>query len=214
MTFAEDATGKDLFTDALWSRRGGSVSALEFPAFTCGMPANSVVVQGGRDPLPIFYYSPLAAGLGAPSGAYPVPFPGRRVLTPTGESKIWTGTPHSRTAWESTSSTSASAGSGIDFDGDGTVDLQLCVQVNTNGDGITLTTDVRRRDPQRPLRRDRLDAGSQTRRQGLEPDAEPATLVNGVPVEVKSIREAFAAAPVANPDTTIGIRITSRSMSR
>ena len=39
MTFTTDTTGKDLFTDALWSRREGSVSALEFPAFTCGMPS-------------------------------------------------------------------------------------------------------------------------------------------------------------------------------
>jgi hypothetical protein len=30
----------------------------------------------------------------------------------------------------------------------------------------------------------------------------PATLVNGVPVGVKSVREAFAAAPVSNPDST------------
>ena len=35
----------------------------------------------------------------------------------------------------------------------------------------------------------------------------PATLVNDVPVGVKSVREAFAAAPVANPDSTLGIRL-------
>ena len=63
VTFQKDATGKDLFTDALWSRRGtngNGVVALEFPANTCGMPPSSVVTQAGVP------YSPLAAGFGAP----------------------------------------------------------------------------------------------------------------------------------------------------
>ena len=68
VTFHKDATGKDLFTDALWSRRGVSgngVVALEFPAFTCGMPSSSVVLQGAVP------FSPLAAGLGAPASGQP-----------------------------------------------------------------------------------------------------------------------------------------------
>jgi hypothetical protein len=206
VTFAKDVTGKDLFTDALWSRRGGSVSALEFPAFTCGMPANSVVVQGGPDPLPIFFYSPLAAGLGAPSGGVPGALPRAACFDTNGRVKDLDGD-GLPDCWESTSSTSASAGSGIDFDGDGTVDLQLCVQVNTNGDGITLTTECAV-----PGHKDLLVEIDWMQDHKPDPKAlsqtqSPATLVNGVPVGVKSIREAFAAAPVANPDTTIGIRI-------
>ena len=43
----------------------------------------------------------------------------------------------------------------------------------------------------------------------------PATLVNGVPVGVKSIREAFAAAPVTTPTPTAPESdFTSRSTSR
>ena len=44
----------------------------------------------------------------------------------------------------------------------------------------------------------------------------PATLVNNVPVGVKSVREAFAAAPVAapTPPTTRASDFTSRSTSR
>src|SRR5262245_38367720 len=54
-------TAKDLFTDGLWSRtgvNGNGVVALEFPAFTCGLPSNSVVIQNNG-----MSYSPLSAGL-------------------------------------------------------------------------------------------------------------------------------------------------------
>ena len=63
VTFHQDPSGKDLFTDALWSRvvaNGNTVVALEFPAFTCGLPSNSVVVQNLQP------FSPLAAGLSGP----------------------------------------------------------------------------------------------------------------------------------------------------
>src|SRR5262249_51767781 len=46
VTFQKDASG-DTFTDALWSRRGpngNGVVALEFPAFTCGLPAAPATV--------------------------------------------------------------------------------------------------------------------------------------------------------------------------
>src|SRR5215813_13746999 len=68
-TFQKDASGRDLYRDALWSRRGvngNGVAAVEFPAFTCGLPSNSVV--GG--------FSPLAAGLSAP-GPLPAALPGQ-----------------------------------------------------------------------------------------------------------------------------------------
>src|SRR5215471_15714238 len=56
--------GRDLYRDALWSRRGANgngVAAVEFPAFTCGLPSSSV--QGG--------FSPLAAGLSTGTSALP-----------------------------------------------------------------------------------------------------------------------------------------------
>ena len=209
VTFAKDATGKDLFTDALWSRRGGSVSALEFPAFTCGMPSNSVVLQGTTP------YFPLAAGLGVPGvtalgesgpGAVPRacfdtnPGPNNgRVIDLDGD-----GLPD---CWESTSSSSASSGSGIDFDGDGIVDLQLCVQVNTNGNGVTLTTECAFQGHKDLFVEIDWMQDHKPDPKALSQTQTPATLVNNVPVGVKSIREAFAAAPVTNPDATIGIRI-------
>jgi hypothetical protein len=201
VTFHKDQNGRDVFTDGLWSRlgaAGNSVVALEFPAFTCGLPSNSVVVAGP--------YSPLVAGLSAPS-VQSNPLPGAlpkvgcfdatgNVLDTDGD-----GLPD---CWET---------SGIDFDGDGTVDLQLCVQVNTNGDGVTLTQECAD-----PLRKDlfaEIDymqfhkpdpkALSQTQSvTSLKPD--------GTFVGVQSVREAFAAAPVltAPPPPaapTTGIRI-------
>src|SRR5262245_33610117 len=127
VTFHKDpATGRDLFTDALWSRLGSdgnTVVALEFPAFTCGLPSNSVVTQGTAR------YSPLAAGLSAPSSGIPgtVPRPGCFDATGNVIDADGDGLP---ACWET---------GGIDFDGDGAVDLSLCVQVNKNGDGVTLT---------------------------------------------------------------------------
>ncbi|MGH7357596.1 MAG: hypothetical protein ACREJR_02150, partial [Candidatus Rokuibacteriota bacterium] len=131
VTFHKDATGRDLYTDALWSRplseNGNAVVALEFPAYTCGMPASSVVLQGAVP------YSPLAAGLGAPSGGQPGAIPRAACFDANGQvlDEDRDGLPD---CWEA-------SGSGIDFDGDVTTDLQLCVPVNTNGDGVTLVTE-------------------------------------------------------------------------
>ena len=172
---------EDLFTDALWSRRGGNgVVALEFPAFTCGLPSNSVVFWAGC----LF---PARRGARGPAGR-PAQFPSRPASTPDGNviDSDGDGLPD---CWETHG--------GIDFDGDGVVDLGLCVQVDTNGDGVTNTTECADPNAQRPLRRDRLHAGSQARPQGLEPDAEPGDARQQRAVGVKSVREAFAAAPVA-----------------
>jgi hypothetical protein len=201
-TFHKDATGRDLFTDALWSRRGtngNGVVALEFPAYTCGMPSNSVVLQNGKR------YSPLAPGFAVPGpkgrGEVPRPkdpAPGAcfdaagNVKDADGD-----GLPD---CWET---------SGIDFDGDSTTDLQLCVQVNTNGDGVTLVQECAvpnhkdlfvEIDYMQDHKPDPL-ALSQTQ--------SPATLVKGNPVGVKSVREAFLAAPVTSTDPAVrtGIRL-------
>ena len=95
---------------------GNEVVALEFPASTCGMPSNSVVLQGTTP------YSPLAAGLGAPSGGVPGAVPRAACFDANGQviDLDGDGLPD---CWESISSTSASPGSGIDFDGDDTIDI-------------------------------------------------------------------------------------------
>ena len=69
VTFQKDPTsGRDVYRDALWSRRGingNGVAAVEFPAFTCGLPSASVVVQNGVS------FSPLAAGLSTGTATSP-----------------------------------------------------------------------------------------------------------------------------------------------
>ncbi len=87
------------------------------------------------------------------------------------------------------------SGSGIDFDGDGPP-ISSSASRSTRTATASRSHRVRRPDPQGPLRRDRLHAGSQARPQGLEPDAEPGDPRQQRPVGVKSVREAFAAAPV------------------
>ncbi len=187
VTFHKDQTGRDLFTDGMWSRLGSdgnTVVALEFPAFTCGLPSNSVVVQGAAR------YSPLAAGLSAPSATLPGAIPRPGCFDPTGNviDLDGDGLPD---CWET---------NGIDFDGDGTVDLQLCVQVNTNGDGVTMTQECA--DPfHKDLfveidymqfhKPDPLALSQSQAVSALKPD--------GTFVGVQSVREAFAAAPVLNP---------------
>jgi hypothetical protein len=194
-TFLKDGTGKDLFRDALWSRRGDNgngVVALEFPAFTCGMPSKSVVVsQNGA-------FSPLAAGLSFGTASLPgtVPrqecFANGQVIDTDGD-----GLPD---CWEDPS-VWPDAKRGIDFDGDNTRDLELCVQVNTNGDGVTLTQEC--------ADKNHKDLFSEIDyMQFHKPDPQALSQTQSVAtVGVKSIREAFAAAPVANPDLTGGIRI-------
>jgi hypothetical protein len=197
VTFHKDATGKDLFTDALWSRplraNGDALVALEFPAYTCGMPPNSVVIQSGAP------YSPLAAGLGATGEGPPGEIPRAECFDANGQviDADGDGLPD---CWEA-------SGSGVDFDGDGTVDLQLCVQVNTNGDGVTLTTDCASSSHKDLFVEIDWMQDHKPDPKALSQTQSPDTLVNNVPVGVKSVREAFAAAPVPNPDATSGIRL-------
>lgn len=181
VTFRKDSTGKDQFTDALWSRRGANGNgavALEFPAFTCGLPSNATL---------------LAAGLSAPavgqSGAVPLAAcfdANGKVKDSDGD-----GLPD---CWET---------SGIDFDGDGTVDLTLCVQGDTNGDGVPDATECA--DPNHKDLFVEIDY-----MQNHKPDPLALSQTQSVAsVGVKSVREAFGAAPVTNnnpPDATTGIR--------
>jgi hypothetical protein len=172
---------RDMYRDAMWSRRGANgngVVALEFPAFTCGLPSNSV--QNG--------FSPLAAGLSTGSVSQPGTGPLAACFDAAGVviDADGDGLPD---CWEAT-------GGGIDFNGDGTVDLALCVVVDTNGDGIA----------------DTPECASPTRKnlfveidwmQHHKPDPKALSQTQSVAsVGVKSVREAFAAAPVANPPPT------------
>jgi hypothetical protein len=191
VTFHKDANGKDLFTDALWSRLGAdgnTVVALEFPAYTCGMPPSSVVTQAGVP------YSPLAAGFGAPGspastqpGAVPrtacfntTTNPGRVIDVDND------GLPD---CWET---------SGIDFGGTGVAGdlLTLCVQVNTNGDGVTLTTECALTTQKDLFVEIDYMEFHKPDPLALSQTQSPLTRVKGNPVGVKSVREAFAAAPV------------------
>jgi hypothetical protein len=190
VTFHKDATGKDLFTDALWSRRGANgVVALEFPAFTCGLPSSSITFQSAVP------FSPLAAGFSAPSGLSWGEVPRAACFDLAGNVKDsdGDGLPD---CWET-------SGSGIDFDGDGTIDLQLCVQVNTNGDGVTLTTECA--DPNHKDLFVEIDYMQfhKPNPQALSQTQSFATPKSGGGfVGVQSVREAFAAAPLCNPTDT------------
>jgi hypothetical protein len=194
VTFQKDAAGKDLYRDAVWSRRGANgnaVAAVEFPAFTCGLPSSSVA--GG--------FSPLAAGLSIPGPNGPGQFP----LATCFDNGIvkdsdGDGLPD---CWEANAGGSTGSG-GIDFDGDGTKDFTLCAQVNTNGDGTTLTTECA--DPQH---KDLfVEVGWMDNH---KPDPLALSQTQSVAtVGVQSVREAFGAAPVFNPDNlsvTTGIRL-------
>jgi len=196
VTFQKDASGRDLYRDAMWSRRGANgngVAAVEFPAFTCGLPSNSVVIQNGVS------FSPLAAGLSTGTAALPGQSPLASCFDTNGI-VIDTDGDGLPDCWEANSGGSAGSG-GIDFDGDGTKDLVLCAQVNVNGDGTTLTTECTD-----PKHKDLFVevawmANHQPDSQALSQTQSVAT------VGVQSVREAFGAAPVSNPDTTTGIRL-------
>ncbi len=200
-SFQKDpVTGKltDLYTDALWSRvgtTGNTVVALEFPAFTCGLPSKSVVIPPNQTQP----FSPLAAGFSGPGlkGRGQLPLVGAagcfdaitgRVIDSDGD-----GLPD---CWET---------NGIDFDGDGTTDLTLCVPVLTNGAYPVppATPAIECADPKHKDLFVEIDY-----MQNHLPDPTALTQAqNAQVVGVKSVREAFAAAPVANPDTTTGIKI-------
>ena len=195
-------TGKDLFTDALWSRRGANgngVVALEFPAFTCGLPSNSVVFQSAVP------FSPLAAGLSALPRANPAQFPGAacfdrgNVIDVDGD-----GLPD---CWET-------SGSGIDFDGDGTIDLRLCVQVNTNGDGVTLTTECA--DPNHKDLFVEIDYMQfhKPDPKALSQTQSAATLVKNVPSGSRASGRPSRRRPSCNPRHPIACRPASGSTSR
>jgi len=198
VTFQKDAAGRDRYRDAVWSRRGANgngVAAVEFPAFTCGLPSNSVVVVSGVS------YSPLAAGLstGTPSS------PGQSPLVSCFDSNgividaDGDGLPD---CWETNQGGSGPlATGGIDFDGDGVSDFTLCAQVNINGDGTTLTKECAD-----PSHKDLFAEAAWM--QNHKPDPLALSQTQSVAtVGVQSVREAFGAAPVSNPDNTGGIRL-------
>ena len=155
------------FKDAMWSRNGSNgngVVALEFPAFTCGLPSNATV---------------LAAGL---SGAACFDEAGNVKDTDgDGLPDCW----EDGTLW-------GDGSPGIDFDGDGVRDLALCVLVDTNGDGVPDATECA--DKNRKELFVEIDY-----MQDHKPDPQTLSQTQGVAsVGVKSVREAFAAAPVAS----------------
>jgi hypothetical protein len=177
--------GRDLYRDTMWSRRGANgngVAAVEFPAFTCGLPSNSVA--GG--------FSPLAAGLSIPGPNGPGQFPLPACFDSNGivKDSDGDGLPD---CWEQNAGGSKGPG-GIDFAGGGTPDVTLCAQVNTNGDGTTLTTECAD-----PNHKDLFVEAAWM--QNHAPDPQALSQTNSVAtVGVQSVREAFGAAPVCNPD--------------
>jgi hypothetical protein len=189
--------GRDLYRDAVWSRRGANgnmVAAVEFPAFTCGLPSNSV--DRG--------FSPLAAGLSTGTavspGLSPLPscFDANGIVKDTDGD----GLPD---CWETNAGGSGPLTTGgIDFDGDGTRDFTLCAQVNIDG-GLTTTLTQECADQNHKDLFVEIDY-----MQFHKPDPQALSQQQSVTsVGVKSVREAFAAAPVLNPppDNTTSIRI-------
>jgi hypothetical protein len=213
VTFQRDTSssplGRDLYHDTMWSRRGASgnmIAGLEFPPYTCGLPSNSVVVQNGVS------FSPLAAGLSTGTAALPGQSPlatcfvdSNGIVVDTVVDTDGDGLPD---CWEANNGGNTGSG-GIDFDGDGTTDTTLCAQVDTNGDGNP--------DPPpgfpigTPWCADKnhkdlfVEVGWMANH---KPD--PLALSQTQSVEtvgVQSVREAFGAAPVSNPDKKGGIRL-------
>jgi len=196
VTFQKNTAGRDLYRDALWSRRGANgngVAAVEFPAFTCGLPSSSVVVQN------LVPFSPLAAGLSAGTAA----LPGQTPLASCFDSSgivIDTDGDGLPDCWETNNGGSTGPG-GIDFDGDGTKDFTLCAQVNINGDGTTLTTECANAN-----HKDLFVAVGWM--DNHKPDPQALSQTQSVAtVGVQSVREAFGAAPVSNPVGGTGISL-------
>jgi hypothetical protein len=195
-TNAINPLGRDLFRDAVWSRRGANgngVAAVEFPPFTCGLPSNSVVVLNGVS------FSPLAAGFSTGTAASPGLSPLASCFDSNGVVIDSDGDGFAN-CWEANAGGSTGPG-GIDFDGDGTTDVTLCAQVNTNGDGTTLTTECAD-----PNHKDLFVEVSWMANHQPDPQALSQTQPVAT-VGVQSVREAFGAAPVNNPDNTTGIRL-------
>ena len=196
VTFQKNAAGRDLYRDAVWSRRaanGNGIAAVEFPAFTCGLPSSSVVLQNGVS------FSPLAAGLSTGTPA----LPGQTPLASCFDSSgivIDTDGDGLPDCWETNNGGSAGPG-GIDFDGDGTKDFTLCAQVNINGDGTTLTTECANAN-----HKDLFVAVGWM--DNHKPDPQALSQTQSVAtVGVQSVREAFGAAPVSNPVGGTGISL-------
>ena len=183
----------------MWSRRGvngNGVVPLEFPAFTCGLPSNSVVTQGAA-----VRFSPLAAGLGAPAGALPaaVPLTVLRQPAETSSTRTVTDFPTAgrRAGAASTSTVTAPSTSSSASRSTRTATASRSTTECANPTRKDLFVEIDYMQDHKPDPK----ALSQTQ--------SPATLVNDVPVGVKSVREAFAAAPVAppSPSTCPGIRL-------
>ena len=193
--------GRDLYRDAMWSRRGANgngIAAVEFPAFTCGLPANSVVQIGNA------YFSPLAAGLSTGTAASPGQSPLTSCFDSTGV-VIDTDGDGLPDCWEVNQGGSGPLTTGgIDFDGDGSRDFALCAQVNVNGD--TNIPPTLQRECADPNHKDLFAQVGWMDNHRPDPEAlsqkQPVATVG-----VQSVREAFAAAPVSNPDATGGIRL-------
>jgi hypothetical protein len=196
VTFQKNAAGRDLYRDAVWSRRGANgngIAAVEFPAFTCGLPSSSVVLQNGVS------FSPLAAGLSTGTPA----LPGQTPLASCFDSSgivIDTDGDGLPDCWETNNGGNTGPG-GIDFDGDGTKDFTLCAQVNINGDGTTLTTECANAN-----HKDLFVAVGWM--DNHKPDPQALSQTQSVAtVGVQSVREAFGAAPVSNPVGGTGISL-------
>jgi hypothetical protein len=193
--------GRDLYRDAVWSRRGANgngIAAVEFPAFTCGLPSNSVVKIGNA------YFSPLAPGLSTGTAASPGQSPLTACFDNTGV-VIDTDGDGLPDCWEVNQGGSGPLTTGgIDFDGDGSRDFALCAQVNINGD--TNTPPTLQQECADPNHKDLFAQVGWMDNHRPDPEAlsqkQPVATVG-----VQSVREAFAAAPVSNPDATGGIKL-------
>src|SRR6185295_3012883 len=102
--------------------------------------------------------------------------------------------------WEQNAGGNTGPG-GIDFDGDGAKDFTLCAQVNLNGDGTTLVPECAD-----PLHKNLfVQVGWMDNH---KPDPQALSQSQSVAtVGVKSVREAFGAAPVSNPVGATGISL-------
>ena len=136
VTFHKDATGKDLFTDVLWSRRGATAMGWS-PSSSRPTPAACPRARSSFRAGCHFPRWPRGSGLplGQP-GAIP-----RAACFDISGQVIDADRDGIPDCWEA-------SGGGIDFDGDATIDVGLCVPVDTNGDGVTDA----RSAPTRPAR--------------------------------------------------------------
>jgi hypothetical protein len=158
------------FKDALWSRNGVDGNGVVALEF----PPFTCGLPSNT--------TTFWAGLSAPSGGVPGAVLNPACFDAAGNVKDLDGD-GLPDCWET---------SGIDFNGDGTVDLQLCVIVDTNGDGVADTSECA--DPNLKDLFVEIDY-----MQFHKPDPLTLSQTQSVAsVGVKSVREAFAAAPVVS----------------